>query len=49
MLKNMLGKPQKAFLNQAYKKFELTIIDDASTDSTPNILKDIRAKIKELF
>jgi len=32
----------ESILNQTYKKFEFVIIDDTSTDSTFNILKDFR-------
>lgn len=39
----------ESILNQTYKRFEFIIIDDASTDSTLNILKDIRAKDKRII
>lgn len=39
----------ESILSQTYKKFEFIIIDDASTDSTLNILKSIRAKDKRII
>lgn len=39
----------ESILNQTYKKFEFIIIDDASTDLTLNILKNIRAKDKRII
>lgn len=39
----------ESILNQTYKRFEFIIIDDASTDSTFNILKDVRAKDKRII
>lgn len=38
----------KSILNQTYKKFEFIIIDDASTDSTFNTLKDFKRKDKRI-
>lgn len=39
----------ESILNQTYKKFEFIIVEDASGDSTLNILKDIRAKDKRII
>lgn len=44
-----VGQAIESILNQTYKKFEFIIVDDASTDSTLNILKDIRAKDKRII
>lgn len=38
----------ESILNQTYEKFELIIIDDASTDSTSKILKDFKKKDKRI-
>src|SRR6266566_5787935 len=36
-----LGAAVKSILNQTYRDFELVVIDDGSTDATPNILAAI--------
>lgn len=37
-----------SILNQTYKNFELIIVDDKSTDSTPNIIKSFAEKDKRV-
>ena len=39
----------ESILSQSYQNFEFIILDDASTDSTLNILKAIRAKDKRII
>lgn len=44
-----VGQAIESILNQTYKKFEFIIVDDASTDSTLNILKALRKKDKRII
>jgi len=39
----------ESVLNQTYKKFEFIIVDDASTDLTPHILKDFKKKDRRII
>lgn len=43
-----VGQSIESILNQIYNKFEFIIVDDASTDSTSNILKDFKKKDKRI-
>ncbi|OGH18892.1 MAG: hypothetical protein A3D75_00970 [Candidatus Levybacteria bacterium RIFCSPHIGHO2_02_FULL_37_18] len=43
------GQAIDSILNQTYSKFEFIIVDDASTDSTPRILKDFKKKDKRII
>lgn len=38
---NYIGDCVNSILNQRYRNFRLTVVDDCSTDRTPNILKKI--------
>lgn len=48
-IEHYVGSAIESILNQTYKKFEFIIIDDASSDSTRNILKKVRAKDKRII
>lgn len=44
-----VGQSIDSILNQTYKKFEFLIVEDASTDSTPTLLKDFKKKDKRII
>ena len=48
--KDVVMKAIESVLNQTYKNFELIVIDDASTDGTTQLLKELKhEKIKVVF
>lgn len=42
------GRAIESILNQTFKQFEFIIIDDESSDNTPNILKDYEARYPQI-
>ncbi len=44
-----VGQAIESILNETYKKYEFIIVDDASTDSTPTILRDFKRKDKRII
>ncbi len=43
-----LGESVKSILNQSFSEFEFVILDDASTDSSPQILRDWQRRDKRI-
>ena len=43
-----ISKSIESILNQSYQNIEFLIMDDYSTDSTSNILKNYKSKVKNI-